>query len=149
MQFQKVFETIVNTYTLRSLQPVCSFQKFFQFPVLQMCWSYISLHCGNGAIVQMHVYVMCFCLTVSRQRGGHTCRQLVVTDISRWRIYPNLNLWNGFQHTCFQLYTVYLCVWGRIIETFCHDELHCCSLFYMKFKQVGMVKTPVQALILA
>jgi len=35
-----------------------------------------------------------------------------------------------------------------VIETFCHDELHCCSLFYMKFKkQFGMVKTPFQALI--
>ena len=40
---------------------------------------------------------------------------------------------------------VCVCVW--IIETFCHDELHCCSLFYMKFKQVGMVKTPFLALI--
>jgi hypothetical protein len=42
-----------------------------------------------------------------------------------------------------------VCVCGTVVvETICHDELYCCSLFDMKFKHVGMVNTPFQALIL-
>jgi hypothetical protein len=143
--FKNVFRTTADTYILKYLQPLCSLQKFFQFPVLQMIWAYVSLHCGSGAIVQMHVPMIYFCLNVSRQRGGHTCRQLVLTDVSTRWIHPNINLWNCFQDMDFHLH---VCVCGRIIGTFCHGELHCCSLFYMKFKQVGMVKTSFQAVIL-